>query len=136
MFDERTAESLRGRDLVDGSGEPVGRIEDVFLFPAADQAAWAAVEVDGALRAVPLADADVSANPLRVRFDRATIAGAPEAAGDSLETSRELYEHYGLSDAELRDDDGGPTDAAKAGQGSSRDPRGGSGADDAAQGHP
>ena len=46
--------------------------------------------------------------------------------------------HYGIDDSTLRDDSGFPTEEGARGEAAptSRDPRAGAGAGDAAQGHP
>lgn len=141
MFSEEQAAELRGLTLLDSSEQEVGPVEEVFLLPADDQAAFAAVSVDGKRVLVPLDEADLGDGQLVVRYEAELIAEAPEAAegeeavGPELETA--VYEHYGISDATLRDDTGFSSAAPTARtQGSSRDPRGDGGADDAAVGHP
>jgi hypothetical protein len=141
MFSEEQAAELRGLTLLDASEQEVGPVDEVFLLPADDQAAFAAVLIEGKRVLVPLDEADLGDGRLVVRYESELIAGAPEAAegeaavGPELETA--IYEHYGISDATLRDDTGFSSAAPTARtQGSSRDPRGDGGADDASVGHP
>ena len=135
-------EQLPGKPVVDSQGQPVGQVDDVFTFTGAtDAAAWAAVTVDGERRPVPLIDATFSGEQVTVPYGRHQIASAPtdEDEGGTLRTSAELLDHYGISDATIRDDTGNPADAAghASDGGMSRDPRDASiKADDAAQGHP
>jgi len=135
MLDETTLAELPGRRLVDPEGRELGTVDDVFSHAAMDQAAWAVVELEGARRLVPLDGAQDDGDALRVRFDRATVASAPAPEGDAVRPDAALYAHFGLSDAELRDDTGFPAGYANAGR-PAGDPRTGRAADDAAQGHP
>ncbi len=135
-------EQLPGKPVVDNQGQPVGTVDDVFTFTGAtDAAAWAAVDVDGTRRPVPLIDATFEGDQLTVPYGRDQIASAPndEDEGGTLRTSAPLLDHYGISDATIRDDTGNPADAAghvRDGDaaGDPRDPS--IKANDAAQGHP
>lgn len=141
MFSEEQAAELVGLTLLDASEQEVGTVEEIFLLPADDQAAFAAVVVDDRRVIVPLDEADLGEGQITARYDLELIAGAPEAVegedavGPELETA--VYEHYGISDATLRDDSGFSAAAPTARtQGTSGDPRGDGGADDASVGHP
>jgi hypothetical protein len=139
MLDEDQAAELTGQTLLDEDGEEVGPIEEVFVLPADDKPAFAAVAVGGRRVVVPLDDAELGDAQVTVRYDLATIEGAPEADADAIDPDLEeaVYGHYGISDATIRDDTGfSASEPAARDQGTSRDPRGGGGADDAAQGHP
>ena len=135
MLDETTLAELPGRRVVDPTGQELGTIDDVYSHSAMNEPAWAVVELEGARRLVPLDGADEQGDAIRVRFDRATVASAPEPEGDALRAGPELYAHFGLTDAEVRDDSGFPSGYENAG-GTTADPRGPGAADDAAQGHP
>src|SRR3954447_988195 len=132
MLDEDKLAALRGAKLVAGSDE-VGEIEEVY--PPSPASLPALVVVDGKL--VPLPESDISDGRVAVPFDAETIAGAPSPSGDVIaeDEFEQVYAHFGISDARMREDTGlGRT--GRADQGMSRDPRGGSAADDASQGHP
>ncbi len=136
-------EQLPGKAVVDSEGQEVGPVDDVFTFTGAtDAAAWAAVSVGDSRRPVPLVDASFDGDQLRVPYTRDQISTAPadEDEGGSLRTSAELLDHYGISDATIRDDTGNPATAEGHARdqwdAASRDPRGGTGANDATQGHP
>lgn len=139
MLDEDQAAELTGQTLLDEDGHEVGPIEEIFLVPADDKPAFAAVAVGGRRVVVPLDAAELGDGQVTVRYDLATIEGAPDADADAIHPDLEeaVYGHYGISDATIRDDTGFSASAPAAReQGTSRDPRGGGGADDAAQGHP
>ncbi len=144
MISGDVIEQLPGKPVVDRDGQEVGPVDDVFTFTGAtDAAAWAAVRVGDARRPVPLVDATFADDRVRVPYGRDQIASAPtgEDEGGTLRTSAELLDHYGISDATIRDDTGNPAagegHARDNGAEHSRDPRDASvKADDAAQGHP
>jgi len=139
MLDEDKAAELRGQTLLDASEQEVGPVEEIFLVPGDDQPAFAAVAAGGRRVVVPLDEADFSGGRITVRYDRETIEGAPEADADALdpELERAIYGHYGISDADIRDDTGFSTRAESRDQpDASRDPRADHAADDGAQGHP
>jgi hypothetical protein len=75
-----------------------------------------------------------------VAFDAETIAGAPEPSGDVIAEPEfeRVYEHFGISDARMREDTGlgGTGRVDRSHPPMSRDPRGEGAADDAAQRHP
>ncbi len=143
MISGDVIEQLPGKPVVDRDGQEVGPVDDVFTFSGAtDAAAWAAVSVGGGRRPVPLIDASFTGERVEVPYSRDQISSAPidEDEGGALRTSAELLDHYGIADSEIRDDTGNPADAAGHARDqwdtASRDPRGGTGANDAVQGHP
>ena len=139
MLDEDQMAELRGQTLLDVSEQEIGPVEEVFLVPGDDQPAFVAVSAGGRRVVVPLDEADVSDGRITVRYDRELIEGAPEADADALDPELEqaVYGHYGISDADIRDDTGFSARAESRDQpDSSRDPRGPQAANDADQGHP
>jgi hypothetical protein len=138
MLTEDEAARIVGATLISSDGEEVGEVDGVLTHAADNRAAWAAVEVDGRHVLVPLDEASTSGEELHVRYPRDEIAGAPEHDDDTItsEVAERFYSHYGIDDSVLRDDSGFATEEGDREQGSSRDPRGGAGADDASQGHP
>ena len=143
MISGDVIEQLPGKPVVDRQGQAVGDVDDVFMFTgASDAAAWAAVSVSGGRRPVPLMDASFDGDRVTVPYTAEQITAAPadEDEGGALRTSAELLDHYGISDADIRDDTGNPATADGHARDqwdtASGDPRGGTGADDAAQGHP
>ncbi|MDP9386096.1 MAG: PRC-barrel domain-containing protein [Actinomycetota bacterium] len=139
MLDEDQVAELRGQTLLDVSEQEVGTVEEVFLVPGDDQPAFAAVSFEGRRVIVPLDEADISDGQITVRYDREAIEGAPETDAEALdpELERAVYDHYGIADADIRDDSGFSARAESRDQpDSSRDPRGDQKADDSAQTHP
>ena len=143
MISGDVIEQLPGKPVVDREGQEVGPIDDVFTFTGAtDAAAWAAVTVGDSRRPVPLIDASFDGDRITVPYSADQVSSAPvdEDEGGSLRTSAELLDHYGISDASIRDDTGNPATAEGHERDqwdtASRDPRGGTGANDATQGHP
>jgi len=138
MFSEDQAAELRGLTLLDAAEQEVGEIDEVFLIPADDQAAFASVTIGDRRVLVPLDEADLGDGQVTARYDADVIAEAPEPTGEAVDPALEeaVYSHYGISDATIRDDSGFSASSPTAReQGASRDPRPG-GADDATQGHP
>jgi hypothetical protein len=140
MLTDEEAARLAGATLVSSDGQELGDVEEVLTHSADNRAAWVAARVDERLVVVPLDGASVDGDRLTVRYVGDQVRAAPELAADRLDAhaTDELYAHYGIDDSTLRDDSGFPTEEGARGEAapSSRDPRGGTGADDAAQGHP
>jgi PRC-barrel domain protein len=92
----------QGRTLVGHNGEPLGRIEIIYLDKATNQPEWALLEAGGAGPArtfVPLVSADEEGDTVLVRFARILVEGAPSMPADqelSEEQEGELYRHYGV----------------------------------------
>jgi hypothetical protein len=90
------------RTLVGHHGEPLGRIEIIYLDKATNQPEWALLEVGAtgpARTFVPLVSADEEGDTVRVPFDRTLVEGAPSMPADqelSEEQEGELYRHYGV----------------------------------------
>lgn len=99
----------RGSELCDRDGERVGKIEDIYLDAQTDEPEWALVST-GLLhtgrRFVPLGDAVLDHDAVKVRFATEQIEDAPEIPSDG-EISREqeaaLARHYGFGHRQ-RDD--------------------------------
>src|SRR4051794_32385290 len=108
MLDEDQAAELVGQTLLDASEQEGGAIDEIFVLPADDVPAFAAVQVDDRRVVVPLDDADLGEGQVTVRYERSAIEGAPEVDAETLDPELEtlVYEHYGISDATIRDDTG------------------------------
>jgi hypothetical protein len=91
-----------GRTLVDHHGEPLGRIEIIYLDKVTNQPEWALLEAGATGPAptfVPLVSANEEGDTIRVPFDKALVEGAPAMAVDrelSEDQEGELYRHYGV----------------------------------------
>jgi hypothetical protein len=104
MFEAENIRDWRGLGVVDDDGDRIGALEAVYVDTATDQPAFATVQVGmiGRRRLVfvPLADATVSPDHVRVRIDKKRARSAP-----SIDTDGELlaadepavFAHYELS---------------------------------------
>ena len=101
MSTENVAQ-LRGADVIDPSGDKVGKVEEIYLDQQSDQPEWALVKTGlfgGKSSFVPLQGASPDGDTLRVQYEKAQIKDAPqidEGQELSQEEERELYAHYGL----------------------------------------
>jgi len=103
MFEADNIRDWRGHNVVDGDGDKIGPLEAVYVDTATDLPAFGTVQVGmigrHRLVFVPLADATVSPDHVRVRFPKKQVKDAP-----SIETDGELaagdepavFAHYGL----------------------------------------
>jgi hypothetical protein len=92
--------SWPGRRVLDPAGESVGAVREIYLDRETHQPEWVLVEVDGGdARFVPLADATIEEDAIRVAHHRETVAAAPGMGTESridTQQERELYAHYGV----------------------------------------
>jgi hypothetical protein len=101
-----------GRDVLDPAGELVGGVVEIYLDDATNLPEWVLVKVGaGTPRFVPLADAKVEADAIRVAQPADRVEAAP-AIDPRVELTqnqeRELYAHYGLRYSEEESDSGLP----------------------------
>ncbi len=138
MLTDEEATRVVGATLVSTDEQELGEVETIVAHASDNRAAWAAVDVKNRQVLVPLDEARFDGGRLLVRYEASDITSAPEFDGDTLDagTAETFYEHYGINDSVLRDHRGSATESSNSNQGSSRDPRGGTGANDARQGHP
>ena len=92
----------RGRTLVDHNGEPLGRIEIIYLDKVTNQPEWALLEAgatDPGPTFVPLVSAGEEGDTVRVLFAKTLVEGAPSVPAErelSEAQEGELYRHYGV----------------------------------------
>jgi uncharacterized protein (TIGR02271 family) len=97
-------QSWRGRTLVDGSGDKIGKIEDVYLDRSSGEPEWIAVKTGmfgSNVSFVPISDASTDGDDIRVTHAKDLVKDAPNVDADgelSPEEERRLYQHYGRSD--------------------------------------
>src|SRR3954466_8464489 len=89
-----------GRDVLDSGGERLGGVREIYLDRETGRPEWVLVDVDGdEPRFVPLVDAAVESESIRVAHPRTLINAAPaidpEARIDN-DQERRLYAHYGI----------------------------------------
>jgi uncharacterized protein (TIGR02271 family) len=97
-------QSWRGRTLVDGSGDKIGKIEDVYLDRSSGEPEWIAVKTGmfgSNVSFVPIGDASTDGDDIRVTHAKDLVKDAPNVDADgelSPEEERRLYQHYGRAD--------------------------------------
>ena len=112
----------RGHNVVDQSGEKIGKIDDIYLDEQTDKPEWALLNMGrfgGGSTLVPLAGAVAEGDEIRVAFDKDKVKGAPDVLADnelSQQEEQELYAYYGLDYGESRSDTGLPEGGAGGGE--------------------
>ena len=112
-----------GRAVLDNDGERIGKVREIYLDDATDRPEWVLIDRDdGEPRFVPLVDATVEQEAIRVASSSQSIEAAPALEPTKQLTQdqeRELYSHYGVplseeaSDSLLPVTDGEPESAAE-----------------------
>jgi uncharacterized protein (TIGR02271 family) len=91
-----------GRDLVDREGAKIGTIDDLYLDEQTGAPEWLTVTTGlfgTRVSFVPLAEASLHGDEVRVPFDKGQVKDAPNAERDdhlSQDEEAQLYRHYGL----------------------------------------
>jgi hypothetical protein len=116
-----------GRAVHDSSGTRLGEVREIYLDESTDRPEWVLIDLrDAGPRFVPLVDATVNDDGLRVAQATERIKDAPELEPSkelTQEEERRLYSHYGLSYSEDESDsllpvtDETPADDASPGGG-------------------
>jgi uncharacterized protein (TIGR02271 family) len=104
-----------GGTVVDGDGNKIGSIGQVFLDDETSQPEWVTVKTGmfgGAESFIPLADASAAGNEIRVPFQKSKVKDAPRVDDSEghldKDEEAELYRYYGLDYSEGRSDSGLP----------------------------
>lgn len=111
---------LIGAELLDSSGDKVGKIGQIYLDDRTGEPEWATVTPGpfGTESLVPLVQASRAGRAVWVPYEKSTIKDAPTISirDGRLDESqeRELYVHYGLDYAGQRSDSGVPSGQATA----------------------
>jgi hypothetical protein len=102
--DDDALAALRGATLIATDTE-VGEVEEVYAYAGEDRPALALVSADAGLVLVPVNDADVEDDVITVGFAPDVVETAPSPSGEQLteDEFEAVYAHYGVSDADLRD---------------------------------
>jgi sporulation protein YlmC with PRC-barrel domain len=93
----------RGADLIDSSGQKVGKVEEIYLDQETDQPEWALVRTGlfaGKGTFVPLVGASPEGDHLRVPHTKEQIETAPPIDPEqelSQQEEQALYAHYGMT---------------------------------------
>jgi uncharacterized protein YrrD len=93
-----------GKDLIDSSGEKIGKLQDVYVDVETDEPMFGTVKegfIGRHLTFVPLAGVTLGPDHLQVAVSAAAVKAAPniEMHGDELSRADEsrLYHHYELN---------------------------------------
>jgi sporulation protein YlmC with PRC-barrel domain len=116
MITQNQVRDLIGSQLVGSDGQKIGKVGQIFLDDQTGKPEWATVNTGffGSSESfVPLADADVQGDAVRVPYTKDQIKDAPNVDVDngghlSQSEERNLYRHYGLSYSEQSSDSGLP----------------------------
>lgn len=104
MLDNDQAQHLLtgGGNVIDNDGDKIGSIGQIFLDDESGRPEWVTVKTGlfgGGESFVPLRDAEVAGDDLRVPYDKATVKDAPrisDSDGHLSEDEEEtLYRYYG-----------------------------------------
>jgi uncharacterized protein (TIGR02271 family) len=96
-----TAAQWRGREVIDRSGDKVGKVEEIYLDTETNEPEWVLVKTGlfgGKSTFVPIEGAAPEGDGLRVTYDKDLIKDAPKLDADqelSSAEEQELYAHYG-----------------------------------------
>ena len=107
----------KGHDVVDPSGDKIGRIDDIYLDEQTHQPEWLAVTTGlfgRRISFVPFAEAQAAGEDMAVPYTKAQVKDAPSAEPDGVLSQQEeaaLYEYYGLPHSDDVSDTGLPTGA-------------------------
>ena len=102
MIGTDTISRVIGQDVYDSSGDKIGSASEVYLDDETGQPEWATVRTGlfGTKESfVPLRDADLTNDGLRVGVTKAQVKDAPKIDTDghlSPQEEQELYRYYGL----------------------------------------
>jgi hypothetical protein len=97
-----TALDWRGRTVVDRDGEKIGKLGELYLDEETSRPEWAGIAIGtlGRRQAlVPLSEAQLVEEDVRLPFDKEHVENAPRVDPDetlSQEEEASLYRHYGL----------------------------------------
>jgi uncharacterized protein (TIGR02271 family) len=111
----------RGQDLIGQDGEKIGQIQEIYLDAETNQPEWALVNTGlfgSKSTFVPIRDASLEGDGMRVPYDKSQVKDAPKVDPDAQLSQREeaeLYRHYGMTYSEAGSGSGGPTARDEAG---------------------
>jgi uncharacterized protein (TIGR02271 family) len=111
---ETTVATWRGCTAVDGDGNKIGSIDEIYMDADTGKPEWLAVKTGmfgTKLSFVPIAEATETDGDVRLPYDKQQVKDAPNAEADgqlSQEEEAALYSHYGLDYSEARSDSGLP----------------------------
>lgn len=102
MITQDSIDTIRGATVYDNDGDKIGKVGEVYLDDSTGQPAWMTVTTGlfgTAQSFVPLQEASLSGEDVRVPYTKATIKDAPRVDADGhLDVAEEdaLYDYYGV----------------------------------------
>src|ERR1700712_1755574 len=102
MITRDSVRRVMGKDVSDQAGDKIGSASEVYLDDESGQPEWVTVRTGlfGTKETfVPIRDADLTDNGVRVPVSKAAVKDAPKIDTDghlSPPEEQELYRHYGL----------------------------------------
>ena len=104
MVAHRNIAEWRGKQLVDLTGDKIGKLEDVYVDVETDEPIFGTVKeglVNRHLTFVPLAGLTIGPDSLQVVVSKEQVEGAPDIASEDEELSQTdesmLYHYYQLN---------------------------------------
>jgi uncharacterized protein (TIGR02271 family) len=114
-IDQSNIDTIIGRPVHGADGQKIGDVGQIYLDDATGKPEWATVRTGlfGTKESfVPVAEAQITDEGLRVPYDKDAVKDAPRVDADqghlSQEEEADLYRHYGLDYSEARSDSGLP----------------------------
>jgi uncharacterized protein (TIGR02271 family) len=111
---------LTGGTVVEQDGSKIGKVGQIYLDDQTGEPEWVTVSTGlfGSSESfIPLAQAEVAGEEIRVPYAKDKVKGAPriDADGDlSQDQEAELYSYYGLGYSEAASESGLPADGQRA----------------------
>ncbi len=119
-WDASDVNSWIGSTVRDGSGDKIGKVEDVFVDEQTRRPEWLQVSTGlfGGTRLVPIVGVRSSADGLIASYSKDQVEDSPSLDTDALseEQERELYSHYGVAFSDQGSDTLLPADREARGQ--------------------
>jgi len=103
MIENNTIDTVIGSTAYDNDGDKIGTVGQVYVDPQDGHAVWASINTGffGTSESfVPLEDATLGTDGLRVAYEKAFVKDAPRIDVDgelSTQDQEVLYEYYGMS---------------------------------------
>lgn len=131
---------LQTAEVLDSTGEKVGKVGQVYLTKDSQDPSWVTVNIGlfGSRETfIPLAEAKYAEGAITVPYEKSFIKDAPNIDEDgeiSRQEESELYHYYGVSDPDAASGDGRDREADAQGRGTAQDRTGTAQQDPAVQG--
>ena len=122
-IDQSKIDTLIGRAVHGSDGQKIGQVGQVYLDDETGRPEWATVHTGlfGTKESfVPVAQAQMTDDGLRVPYDKDAVKAAPRVDAEqghlSQQEEAELYRHYGLEYSERRSESGLPEGSKGSGR--------------------